>query len=199
MWQVDVDLAGRLMSQAEPPVRLVKDTSAVAFTLALHARLRTRHQNLVFSRYSLRAALGISGMGLAPRHLPRCGRWSLTSRRSQDAARVRRDIADFSCISGVSPPDPRDLHVADVVHRATIEGDESGTTARAATAVALAAASPKERPRLAVFRADHPFLFAIHHRQARDPVLRPRRHPAGLRFRPRAAMPCRPREVPRCA
>jgi serpin B len=81
-----------------------------------------------------------------------------------------RDIADFSGISGVSPPDPRALHVADVVHRATIEVDESGTTARAATAVALAAASPKERPRPAVFRADHPFLFAIHH-QPSDEIL----------------------------
>lgn len=79
------------MSQAEPPVRLVKDTSAVAFTLALHARLRTRHQNLVFSPYSLRAALGMAAEGACTSTL----------------AEMRQVVPDISPLSGCRARSPR--------------------------------------------------------------------------------------------
>lgn len=79
-----------------------------------------------------------------------------------------RQAADFSGITGVCPPDPRALYVSDLVHKAAIDVDEQGTEATAATAIEMRAASaplfgrrPKAPP---IFRADHPFLFALCHR-----------------------------------
>jgi len=72
--------------------------------------------------------------------------------------------ADFSGINGCSPPDREALYIGAVCHRATIEVDEQGTTAAAATAVmmlALSAERPAKPPRIPEFRADRPFLFAI--------------------------------------
>ena len=63
--------------------------------------------------------------------------------------------ANFSGISG------EPLWVSAVVHRALVEVDEEGTEAAAATGlVATTAAAVADRPQ-PVFRADHPFLFAI--------------------------------------
>jgi serpin B len=65
--------------------------------------------------------------------------------------------ADFSGISSA----PEGLFISEVVHKAFIELDESGTVAAAATAVmAVAAAAPQEATPIA-FRADHPFLFFL--------------------------------------
>jgi len=75
-------------------------------------------------------------------------------------------LADFSGINGVAQRDERALHVSDATHRATIDVDEDGTTAAAATAMRLArrsAASRQSPPEPPVFRADHPFLFAVRH------------------------------------
>ncbi len=79
-----------------------------------------------------------------------------------------RYAADFSGINGVCPPDRRALYVSDLVHKATIDVDEQGTEATAATAIEMRAVSaplfrrhPKAPP---IFRADHPFLFALCHR-----------------------------------
>ena len=68
--------------------------------------------------------------------------------------------ADFSGMNGA-----RDLFVSAVVHAARVEVDERGTEAAAATgiAVGMTAALPQEPP---VFRADHPFLFAIRDRRS---------------------------------
>ncbi len=63
--------------------------------------------------------------------------------------------ADFSGITD------EPLWISAVVHRALVEVDEEGTEAAAATAivaVGTAAPAPEE---IKVFRADHPFLFAI--------------------------------------
>ena len=68
--------------------------------------------------------------------------------------------ADFSGMNGA-----RDLSISAVVHAARVEVDERGTEAAAATGMVmgLTAALPQEPP---VFRADHPFLFAIRDRRS---------------------------------
>jgi serpin B len=65
--------------------------------------------------------------------------------------------ADFSQMSEV------DLFISLVLHKAFVAVDEEGTEAAAATAVlmTLAGAPPRETIE---FRADHPFLFFIRHR-----------------------------------
>lgn len=65
--------------------------------------------------------------------------------------------ADFKGISDES------LFLSAVIHQALVEVDEVGTEAAAATAiVAVTAAAPQaDPPKPVVFRADHPFVFAI--------------------------------------
>ena len=75
-----------------------------------------------------------------------------------------KDTADFGGISEQQP-----LWISHVVHRAFVEIDEEGTEAAGATAVVMERASagadrPKRPP---IFRADHPFVFAIIDRQTR--------------------------------
>lgn len=63
--------------------------------------------------------------------------------------------ADFSGIDG-----KRDLYISLVAHQATLEVNEEGTVATAATAVVMNMKSM--RPQQAIeFRADHPFIFFI--------------------------------------
>lgn len=70
------------------------------------------------------------------------------------------DAADFSLISR-----NESLKISEVIHQAFVDVDEEGTEAAAATAVVLAPTSaiiePKEPPKPILFRADHPFVFAI--------------------------------------
>jgi serpin B len=61
--------------------------------------------------------------------------------------------ADFSGITG-----KRDLYISRVIHQALIEVNEEGTEAAAASAVTLKLKGVMSIP---VFRADHPFSFAI--------------------------------------
>jgi len=62
--------------------------------------------------------------------------------------------ADFSGMTG-----GKDLFISLVIHKAFVDVDEKGTEAAAATpAMAKPTAAPEQPP---VFRADHPFLFAI--------------------------------------
>jgi serpin B len=65
--------------------------------------------------------------------------------------------ADFRGLSEES------LSISAVIHQALVEVDEVGTEAAAATAiVAVTAAAPQpDPPKPVVFRADHPFVFAI--------------------------------------
>src|SRR5436190_16444807 len=70
------------------------------------------------------------------------------------------DAADFSGMTG-----KKDLLISKVIHKAYVDVNEEGTEAAAATAVNMqptAAAPVQEEP--VVFRADHPFLYAIRHR-----------------------------------
>ena len=70
--------------------------------------------------------------------------------------------ADFS---GMTETD--ELYMSAVLHQAFISLDEKGTEAAASTAILmlLGAAEPEEKPEPKIFRADHPFLFAIRHRR----------------------------------
>jgi serpin B len=67
--------------------------------------------------------------------------------------------ADFSGMTGGREP----LAISKVVHQAFVDVNEEGTEAAAATGVAmsLSAAPGSSGPRVPVFRADHPFVFAI--------------------------------------
>jgi serpin B len=87
----------------------------------------------VESRFALAPTLGAMGMPLA-----------------------FSDRADFSGMDG-----RRDLFVSAVVHKARVDVDEQGTEAAAATGVVMGLTAVREEP--PVFRADHPFVFAIRH------------------------------------
>ena len=72
--------------------------------------------------------------------------------------------ANFSGINGCEPPHPESLFIDAVFHKAFVETNEEGTEAAAATAVnaqALGFFEPRKLPPVPIFRADHPFLFAI--------------------------------------
>jgi serpin B len=67
--------------------------------------------------------------------------------------------ADFSGINGHQPPHEDAFFISAAFHKAFAEVNEEGTEAAAATAVVLTLGEPS------VFRADHPFLFAIRDRK----------------------------------
>ena len=72
--------------------------------------------------------------------------------------------ADFSGINGLGPGTAESLVVTSVFHKAFVDVNERGTEAAAATAVGFiaGAAAPRGQPEpVPVFRADHPFVFAI--------------------------------------
>lgn len=80
----------------------------------------------------------------------------------------RRTDADFSGINGHKPPHEDSLSIGSVFHKAFVEVNEQGTEAAAATAatfMVLGSALPSFEPPIPVFRADHPFLFAIRDRK----------------------------------
>jgi serpin B len=64
------------------------------------------------------------------------------------------DQADFSGMTG-----NRDLSISDVIHKAYVSVDESGTEAAAATAVIMRATSMPLSP--TEVKVDHPFIFVI--------------------------------------
>jgi serpin B len=77
--------------------------------------------------------------------------------------------ADFSGITGYEPPHEDSLYISDVFHKAFVEVNEEGTEATAATAVPMVLSMPlrpRKPPPVPIFRADHPFLFAIRDRKS---------------------------------
>jgi serpin B len=69
--------------------------------------------------------------------------------------------ADFSGICSQEP-----LFISEVIHKAFVDVNEEGTEAAAATAVVLRAGAAFRPEQPVVFKADHPFFFAIRHRES---------------------------------
>jgi serpin B len=71
--------------------------------------------------------------------------------------------ADLSGINGRKAPDEEALFISGVFHKAFVETNEEGTEAAAATASVMTGSSllRSKPPPVPIFRADHPFLFAI--------------------------------------
>lgn len=69
------------------------------------------------------------------------------------------DKADFGNMVTSKPEGP--LAITSVVHKAYCDVNEEGTEAAAATGVVVGVRSAPAKPK--VFKADHPFLFAIRH------------------------------------
>jgi serpin B len=66
--------------------------------------------------------------------------------------------ADFSGITN-----PKFFKIAKVIHKTFVEVNEKGTEAAAATAVTMRAKGGPPKPqKIAVFKADHPFIFLIY-------------------------------------
>lgn len=65
--------------------------------------------------------------------------------------------ADFSGMTQIK----EDLYISHVIHKAFVDVNEEGTEAAAATAVVIKA---RGLSRAVVFKADHPFVFAIRHK-----------------------------------
>ncbi len=70
-------------------------------------------------------------------------------------------------LTGIAPAEAAQLFVSGAFHQATIEVDEVGTTATAATALMASATSAPEPISLSV---DRPFLFVIQHDQSGEPL-----------------------------
>jgi len=64
--------------------------------------------------------------------------------------------ADFSGMDGT-----KNLFISDAVHKAYIDVNEEGTEAAAATGVVVGIGAALPEGNVPVFRADHPFIFAI--------------------------------------
>jgi serpin B len=74
---------------------------------------------------------------------------------------------ELSDLTGIAQPADGNLYVADVLHKAFIDVNEAGTEAAAATAVVVGITTCLcGPPQPAVFRADHPFLFALRDRHS---------------------------------
>jgi serine protease inhibitor len=110
------------------------------------ARMSVREVNLFLPRFKftwgsvdIRYQLAALGMALA----------------------FERSKADFSGINGQEPPSEKALFIASVFHKTFVEVNEEGTEAAAATAVVMTLGALDPPAPVPLFRADHPFLFAI--------------------------------------
>ena len=65
-------------------------------------------------------------------------------------------------------PHEESLFISEVFHKAFVEVNEEGTEAAAATAVVMQVGSAQwlSEPPVPIFRADHPFVFAIRDRKS---------------------------------
>jgi serpin B len=129
----------------------LEDTLSAQALAAFDSELRVRKVSVSIPRFKISTAGSLVPLMK-----------SLGLRHSFD-----RETADFSGINGRRPPDAESLFISDVVQKAVVDVNEQGTEAVAASAVKMARVAAAMRPRgpvIPVFRADHPFLFAIRDR-----------------------------------
>ena len=125
-------------------------------------------------RLNEEVTFGTTEAGL--RHLPLQPATAHAQVRRRDAGEARRrpsralgmptafdaGSADFT---GIHVPDATEdpIYIADVIHQANIDVDETGTEAAAATAVGMdtGGCTGPLQPRRSRFRLDHPFLFVL--------------------------------------
>ena len=74
--------------------------------------------------------------------------------------------ANFSGINGHEPPHEDSLFISGVLHKGFVEVNEEGTEAAAATGVGMDLRADMMPEPVPIFRADHPFLFAIRVRKS---------------------------------
>ena len=74
------------------------------------------------------------------------------------------DHADFSAMRDAKAALDVPFWIGEVIHRATIEMDESGTEASAATAAVMMLGCAAEPPEPVSLTFDRPFFFAVRHR-----------------------------------
>jgi len=108
---------------------------------ALRAKLRRQQVDVYLPKFKLETTFALSGTLQA-----------LGIKAAFSAA-----AADFSAIDG-----RRDLYVSAVLHKAFVDVNEKGTEAAAATGVVMGVMAVRAPAKpIPVFRADHPFTFAI--------------------------------------
>lgn len=126
------------------PENLTKWTTALAANAALQFGRRGEKVDVFLPKFRTETAYDLNS--------------TLQALGMRDAFEVGK--ADFLRMSPKAKSDS--LHVAFVKHKAFVEVNEEGTEAAAATVAALAGGGlPPPKP---VFRADHPFVFAIVHK-----------------------------------
>jgi len=143
--QGDLSMAVWLPRRAEGLADMEREIGAQGIANSL-AKLRTSAVDLFLPRFKLdeQSSLGDALMALG----------------MKDAFSSR---ADFSGISD------QPLSLSAVVHQALVEVDEEGTEAAAATgAIAVTSAIVADPTPKKVFRADHPFVFAIRNHRTGD-------------------------------
>ena len=126
------------------------------------------------SAQMLKDCLARLGVGEVELHLPRFKiTWGTGNMRGLlNALGVTlafdRSQADFSVINGRQPPHKEALFISAVYHKALAEVNEEGTEAATVTPFLLrklgTARQPSTPPPVPIFRADHPFVFAIRDR-----------------------------------
>jgi serpin B len=117
--------------------RSVEKALSIQSLAAWRALLRERDVEVFLPKFTFTKSVGLNGV---------LGRLGMGTAFTSDA--------DFSGLDGT-----RALSVGSVVHKAFVDVNEEGTEAAAATGIAMLAETVRQVP--PIFRADHPFIFAI--------------------------------------
>ncbi|MCC7178182.1 MAG: serpin family protein [Acidobacteria bacterium] len=144
-----------VLPNAETPLSRAEETLEAASLSALAHRATPQGVEVLLPRFSLSCRMDDLSGTLAAMGMP---------------SAMDRSRADFSGMNALSAPHEDGLYISSAIHQATLDVDESGTEATAATAIVMAPKSAwswrPQPPPIPVFRADRPFLFAIRHRES---------------------------------